>query len=221
MTSSALAWDPPGQLPANEFVDGEIGDCLATALVLGLQLLHPAYLVRLQAAVLRTPPLIRGPSWHRWRRHGLPMRDQHVQNGAAWLQSFGSVSLLPIVVIPLRLRSHTSGWTTPTGTDQTQHGASAIPTHARADQGTKVRSMVCSLRLGPRASCEQRSTPVNEATVERPSTGARTSCSGLHRICIGISFGLSQAVAAQQISTHPEPLHLTRDRTNGLTKHCC
>jgi hypothetical protein len=43
----------------DQLVQREVGDGLAQALVLGFQLLHALDLVRLQAAVLLTPAVIR------------------------------------------------------------------------------------------------------------------------------------------------------------------
>src|SRR5215207_675609 len=87
----------------------------------------------------------------------------------------------------------------------------------------------CSIRSGSRASWKQpvkRSTkpmarsvapssrapasdviapPVNEATTERPSTGAKTSCSGLHCVGIGEFLWPEPSRCSTTTLTYPEP----------------
>src|SRR3954466_6851826 len=110
----------PGSLLQDQLVEGEVGDRFAQALVLGLQLLHALDLVRLAAAILLTPAVIRDlghPDGADRLHHRGALRNQNIHLAQLGDNLFRLVSLRRHRSPPSARMSHTSGWTTPRGAD--------------------------------------------------------------------------------------------------------
>src|SRR4029078_8420611 len=60
--------------------------------------------------------------------------------------------------------------------------------------------------------------PVNEATTERPSTGAKTSCSGLHCVGIGEFLWTEPSRCNTTTLTYPEPRCTSACEIYGLAR---
>src|SRR6185369_16009370 len=87
----------PGGLLQDQLVEREIRDGLAQARILGLQRLHALDLVRLQAAVLLAPAIVRDlgdPNRADRVRHWGSLCDQHIDLAQLGNDLFGGVSLL-------------------------------------------------------------------------------------------------------------------------------